>query len=103
MSSKDDDLDMYQAFHLGLMIAAEMRDEEFTVEGHLKPALEILGGVAAKDHTLHDPQEEASKRPETAAVTSRLARLVFEAHRNVAAKILRSKESQYQFKEIKPQ
>jgi hypothetical protein len=102
MSTKDDPLELYQAFHIGLMIAAALRGEEFTVEQHLKPALEILRSVAAKDSTLHDPQEEAAKNPEIAAFTAHHASLVFEVHRKMAAKILRSKESQVQVREIKP-
>lgn len=93
---------MYQAFHLGLMIGAALHNEDFTVERHINPALAILREVAAKDSTLHDPQEEASKNPQIAAFTTRLAPLVIELHRQIAAKILRSKEPQFQVKEIKP-
>jgi hypothetical protein len=102
VDTKDDPLELYQAFHIGLMIAATLRDEEFTVQRQLTPALDMLRMVAESGQTLHDPQQEATKNPATASFTSFLAPLVFQMHRDLAAKILRSKGTQFQVKEIKP-
>jgi hypothetical protein len=102
MDETNDCFEIYLAFHLGLSVAALLRDEQFDVQQHLQPALEFLRGVVADEVTMHDPQAEASRNPLVAAFIAQNAHLVFQQKKQLAERILRGKESQYQVHRIDP-
>lgn len=102
MNERDDLFELYQAFHLGLLVGATLRSEQFDTRQHLRPALDVLRQVGMSEATIHDPQTEASKSPAIAPLIAQTASLVFQTHRELAAKILRGKESQFQVRTVDP-